>query len=171
MNIAVEETAKMYKIGSEKTIVLSSEVKEKFEQYRIKLPRKESGGILLGQLCINDCIIVNEITEPSQMDNAGYFFFERDKTTAQKIIKERWKRSDGKQIYLGEWHTHNEPNPKPSRQDKKMIFYLLQASKMEIDFLITIIVGINSYYVGLQTNKELQSLKISNNPFVYNIRK
>lgn len=159
----------MYKLSKEKTIVLSSNVKEKFEKYRKSLPRKESGGILLGRICLNDFIIIEEITEPSKKDIASFFSFKRDKKTAQEIINETWKGSRGEVIYLGEWHTHNEASPKPSNVDRKMIKDLLIESKMEINFLITIIVGMETNFVAIQTHKGLTPLNFSNNPFIYEI--
>jgi len=159
----------MYKLGEEKTIVLSSNVKEKFEKYRNCLPKKESGGILLGRICLNDFIVIEDITEPSLKDKAGLLFFKRDKKTAQQVINERWESSQGEIIYLGEWHTHNERFPTPSSVDRKMIKDLLLESKMEIDFLITIIIGMKSNFVGIQTSKGLTPLNFSNNPFIYEI--
>lgn len=157
----------MYKFGKEKTIIISPKVKEMFDRYKELLPSNEHGGILLGGIYLNNYIVIEEITEPSINDKSGYYFFERNRETAQKIISEKWKDSNGKLIYLGEWHTHNEQNPTPSKTDKDMIKDLLNDSRMEIDFLITIIVGMNSNYIGLQRGKNLKQIQESNNPFTY----
>ena len=159
----------MYKLGQEKTIIISTNVKKIFDKYSSMLPSNEAGGILLGRICLNDCIVIEEITEPTEKDKSGYYFFERDRETAQDVIGKRWESSKGKLIYLGEWHTHNEPVPTPSYTDKKMIKDLLIQSKMEIDFLITIIVGMKTNFIGLQNGRNLRQIKESNNPFIYSI--
>jgi hypothetical protein len=40
-----------------------------------------------------------------------------------------------------------------------MIYNMLKDTKMEIDFLFTIIVGTNEYWIGYQTGKKLIKLK------------
>ena len=72
-------------------------------------------------------------------------------------------------IYLGEWHTHNELNPTPSPRDKNMIKNMLKDSKMEIDFLILIIVGEKNNYIGVQSKSSLKELPASLNPFFIDI--
>ena len=56
-------------------------------------------------------------------------------------------------------HTHSEPYPKPSKIDRDMISNMLKDTIMEINFLITIIVGTHDYWVGYQKGKKLTRLK------------
>lgn len=159
----------MFNLSTEKTVILHPNVKQIFEKYKKTLPGPEAGGILFGRVFPNNFILIEEAIEPSINDKSGYDFFERDIETAQQIINQRWKDSNGKSIYIGEWHTHNERKPSPSSRDKNMIKNMLNQSVMEIDFLITIIVGMEVDFTGLQTQKALKPLKVSNNPFIFGI--
>lgn len=119
----------------------------------------ESGGILLGKV-YTDHVFVEEITKPSIMDKYGQYFFIRSMKTAQRKINKFWKRSDGTVIYLGEWHTHQETNPCPSKVDRKMIHDALNNTIMEIDFLFLLIIGQKkTIWAGLQTKDGLEELE------------
>lgn len=139
---------------SENTI----DILKKFEQ---KNNMEEAGGILLGHVYPN-YITIEKVTTPSILDKLGRYFFIRSKLSAQKFINKCWSDTDGTLIYLGEWHTHPITNPLPSDQDKKMISKCLKETKMEIDFLFLVIVGLRgSLWVGLQTRNGL--IKMMNN--------
>ena len=105
-----------------------------------------------------------KITTPNIFDKLGRFFFIRSKNGAQPYINKAWKRSNGTLIYLGEWHTHPEMDPKPSFDDTRMIKTVLNETVMEINFLYLIIVGQNnSLWVGKRTQDALIELKKENN--------
>ncbi|WP_338555595.1 Mov34/MPN/PAD-1 family protein [Paenibacillus sp. KS-LC4] len=113
----------------------------------------ESGGILLGRVYL-DKIIVERTSVPSKADKSGRHFFYRNVQRAQRIVKQTWEDSDGELIYLGEWHTHPEVKPIPSQTDKKLIANMLLDTKMEIEFLLLVIVGTSNYYVAVQKRGE-----------------
>ena len=141
------------------TLDISLTVIEKFRKYEQREGYNESGGILLGYVTKNFDYI-QEITIPNKYDSKGLTFFIRSKEPAQKKINKSWKISKGSLIYLGEWHTHYENNPKPSRDDINMIKRALKNTEMEIDFLYLIIVGVNNtYWVGRCTGKGVKSLQ------------
>lgn len=118
----------------------------------------EVGGILLGLVFKDYCEIV-KITLPNKFDRFGHNFFIRSKKGAQPRIDNAWSKSDGTIIYLGEWHSHKENNPKPSLTDKELIKNSLRTTKMEIDFLFLIIVGQNcNLWVAKQTKNKLIEL-------------
>src|SRR5574341_2109891 len=116
--------------------------------------RQESGGILLGRIFENR-IIIETITTPDNRDKAGVSFFVRSRGKAQDVVNKTWNDSKGEKIYLGEWHTHSASCPQPSSTDKDLIRNMLRDSIMEIDFLLTVIVGIDDYWVGLQKGTKL----------------
>lgn len=137
----------IFKYG-DKSVVFTSEVVSLFEKYKqIEKKQHESGGILLGKV-YNDLIIIDQISEPSNEDKSGRYYFYRDVKKAQKITEKVWKESNGERIYLGEWHTHPEDIPTPSRDDKKLIENMLKYSRMEIDFLFMVIIGRVSPYIA-----------------------
>jgi len=141
------------------TLNISISVIDIFKKYEQREGYNESGGILLGCVTENyDCI--QKVTVPSKYDLKGLTFFIRSKKFAQKKINESWKISRGSLIYLGEWHTHCEKNPKPSHIDMDMIKQALNNTEMEIDFLYLIIVGIdNTYWIGRYTEKGIERLQ------------
>ncbi|WP_045517056.1 Mov34/MPN/PAD-1 family protein [Neobacillus niacini] len=79
---------------------------------------------------------------------------------AQRIIEDAWNNPLGERIYLGEWHTHPESTPTPSIDDRKLLINMLQDTRMEIEFLLMIIIGQNDNYVGVQQKgkKVIESL-------------
>lgn len=147
-----------YRIDDNTILEFDRRVIETFEKYRQMPGQQESGGILLGRIFENK-VVIEAVTTPDRRDKAGLTFFNRNRRKAQDIVNKTWKDSEGALIYLGEWHTHAEPCPKPSATDKTMIQHMLRESIMEIDFLLTVIVGINDYWVGVQKNKKLKQIK------------
>lgn len=138
----------IFKYG-DKSVVFTSEVISLFEKYKqIEKKQHESGGILIGKV-YNDLIIIDGISEPSKEDKSGRYYFYRDVQKAQKISEKAWQESNGERIYLGEWHTHPEDIPTPSMDDQKLIQNMLRHSRMEIDFLLMVIIGRVSSYVSI----------------------
>ena len=141
------------------TLNISLTAIEKFRKYEQREGYNESGGILLGYVTKN-CDYIQEVTIPNKYDSKGLTFFIRSKEAAQRKINKSWKISKGSLIYLGEWHTHYENNPKPSPDDVNMIKRALKNTKMEIEFLYLIISGVNNtYWVGRCTAKGVKSLQ------------
>lgn len=138
-------------------VIFTKRVMKIMESYRqVKADQHESGGILLGRIFSNR-IVVEHVSEPSQADRSGRYFFERNVRIAQQIVDIKWKESGGEIIYLGEWHTHPESFPTPSITDKRLISNMLRDSKMEIDFLLMVIVGTKGYFVASQVRCGLLS--------------
>jgi len=142
----------------EKEIRISNKVREIFHTFRQEgLNSLESGGIILGQVN-KEIILINRVSIPNDKDKATKNSFNRDKDSAQEIINHEFTRSNGKTIYLGEWHTHPEENSKPSSVDIKMIKEQFKGNIINIDFLILIIIGNEKDYLGVQDEKSLQKI-------------
>ncbi|MEX2375643.1 MAG: Mov34/MPN/PAD-1 family protein [Dehalococcoidia bacterium] len=78
----------------------------------------EAGGVLLGRhLTDSPDIVVDNLTLPMDGDVRRRHFFLRRKRNHQKAIDAAWRQSAGTCTYLGEWHTHPEPDPRPSKFD------------------------------------------------------
>ena len=78
----------------------------------------EAGGVLLGRhLKDNSDIVVDDVSSPMEGDIRRRHFFLRRKRNHQKAIDRAWRESAGTCTYLGEWHTHPEPDPRPSAFD------------------------------------------------------
>lgn len=130
-------------------------------QRQLETDASESGGILLGRLYESE-VVLEQISLPGPSDKRGRFFFERDVKRAQCIVNDAWQKSNGKLVYIGEWHTHPETIPTPSSTDKQLIRNMLRDTKMEINFLFLTIVGTSDFFVGLQKGAKLIKLMASN---------
>jgi integrative and conjugative element protein (TIGR02256 family) len=78
--------------------------------------KPESGGVLLG--CRRGTHLqVVVATAPQASDRRKRFWFNRSSRSHQEIALQKWAASGETIDYLGEWHTHPEPNPSPSALD------------------------------------------------------
>ena len=129
---------------------------KKYEQKGIRSP--EAGGILLGHVYRNHDE-VTKATVPNRLDSRGSCFFNRSRNGAQVRVNRSWRKSHGSLIYLGEWHTHASISPQPSLIDRNMMRETLNETRMEIDLIYLVVVGLNqTYWVGRQTDKGLVQL-------------
>ena len=101
----------------------------------------ETGGVLAGFLRQDDVWVLSHPMRPSPRNRANRFWLKRHRGDAQKFVEEVYSETGGLVNYLGEWHTHPEPTPSPSSDDRKMFRDLLRTSRLEIEFLIGVIVG------------------------------
>ena len=145
--------------NSRDRLLIKGKVINVFRKYGQKKGTSESGGILLGYVYA-DRVEITKVTTPSRFDCSGLRFFIRSKISAQPQINKAWEKSRGTSIYLGEWHTHSETDPRPSYPDRRMIMKSLKTTEMEIDFLYLVLVGRNcSYWVGKRTRRRLDELR------------
>jgi integrative and conjugative element protein (TIGR02256 family) len=78
----------------------------------------EAGGILIGRHLIGGTAVVcDTVTEPFADDVRSRFGFVRNAEPHSSIVRIVWEVTDGRINGLGNWHTHAEPDPKPSRVD------------------------------------------------------
>lgn len=79
----------------------------------------EGGGFLLGRMMRDSLdIVVDEVTEPGPGDVRSRYGFDLiDLVHHQAGVIGAWERSEGTCCFLGDWHTHAEPDPTPSRVD------------------------------------------------------
>lgn len=102
----------------------------------------EAGGILLGRYILdsNDAV-VDEVTIPAPGDIRTRRKFVRSTQGHQDLTDKAWSNSRGTRHYLGEWHTHPEPVPKPSQVDLMNWRRLLAHYRHDPDPLYFVIVG------------------------------
>ncbi|MBS1780425.1 MAG: Mov34/MPN/PAD-1 family protein [Bacteroidetes bacterium] len=124
---------------------------------QVKSSAPEQGGILLGRAYKNR-FVVEKISTPTELDKCSRYNFERHRLSAQMVINYEFFNSNGQVMYLGEWHTHPEDNPTPSGVDLKMIKSQLAKNKIDVPYLLLVIKGRKTTYIGLQTSKELFSI-------------
>jgi integrative and conjugative element protein (TIGR02256 family) len=106
------------------------------------LVAKEAGGVLLGRMVEGtDDILIDEVTKPGVHDSRSRFHFVRSRKTAQGLVDRAWQESARSRIYLGEWHTHPEDDPRPSNVDMRNQQNVLRSATYEQGFLFFVIAG------------------------------
>ena len=119
---------------------------------------KEFGGILIGRYSDdnNSCIVVKTIL-PKVYKSSNLLFERGIKGLKAQLLS--YFKQEPKLIYLGEWHTHPDSSPIPSKTDKKAMSEIENYKEVKIQFPILLILGINadSFSVGayIQYNKQL----------------
>lgn len=102
-------------------------------QHQVSIP--ESGGILLGYRRGDHLHIVAATTPQPDDQRMRFRFFRRD-PNHQKAAIRHWGKSGNTIDYIGEWHTHPEPNPTPSSLDISEWIKICCARKTIMVFLI-----------------------------------
>lgn len=146
----------LYELDAPRRLRFADEAVVTLDAYRAG--KVEAGGILLGRVYPTE-VVIETVTPPNPADKAGRYFFERSRTAAQRAINFAWSVSQGEQIYLGEWHSHPEQVAEPSSRDRAMILNNLRDAKMDIDFLILVVLGRRADWVGLAKSGHVHRLK------------
>jgi integrative and conjugative element protein (TIGR02256 family) len=123
-----------------------------------RMGKKEAGGILLGRVYPSE-VVVEVATTPVRGDRAGRFFFERHADSAQAAVVAAWTATAGERIYLGEWHSHPARAGEPSGRDRQMILNNWRDAKMEIDFLLLVVLGRERDWIGAVDAGGLRQLR------------
>jgi integrative and conjugative element protein (TIGR02256 family) len=100
----------------------------------------EAGGALIGRIHTGNIMEANDLTLPQPSDKRTRYSFFRS-NAHNKILNDKWKASNGNAYLVGLWHTHPEPIPKYSNEDKKDWHKVLKQGQYEGQYLIFIIVG------------------------------
>jgi len=98
---------------------------------------KEAGGQLFARFEGGSTIIV-EATEPNPLDKRARHGFIPNRWIQRLEIKSLHKR--GKH-FVGDWHTHPQPVPVPSGDDKRSMIECFSQSRHELKAFLMVIVG------------------------------
>ena len=148
-----------YDLSEGRTLEFSREVIDTFIKFQQRLGSNEAGGILLGRVYLNGDVRIDLTTTPNSRDKAGPYFFDRSRSSAQKIVDRVWEESFGEMNYLGEWHSHPVPHPTPSSRDRQMIRNMFRQSRFEVEILFLVVVGRVENWVGREDGHSLKKLK------------
>jgi integrative and conjugative element protein (TIGR02256 family) len=106
----------------------------------------EAGGILLG--CHRGPHVeILECTEPMRQDRRTRYGFVRRDPGHQRAALAAWNASGRTVSFVGEWHTHPEEIPSPSRVDRNTWADLMR--QRHADALIFMIAGRSDLYCAL----------------------
>jgi integrative and conjugative element protein (TIGR02256 family) len=139
-------------------IIVTSAVLRQINRHRqITAEDHEAGGILLGARRGRH-IDITFATTPKRGDRGSRAGFHRLSPFHQSFAIRAWRRLCRKLDYVGEWHTHPERNPSPSRIDRAEWAKLMRSRRSELVFMI---LGISGVWLGLSNRgivKELARL-------------
>lgn len=124
------------------TIKTCSQLIDKLSKYRqLEAKTLESGGTLIGSyLNSGGYLFIDNFTPPQKKDNQGRFSYHRSKDH-NKLVQQIWKETKYHSTYVGLWHTHPEPLPRPSSKDKTDWFNAMANSQYEGKHLFFFIIG------------------------------
>jgi len=117
---------------------------------------REAGGLLLG-LRRDPHIEIVEATLPAAGDLRESHHFHRRDPSHQQAATRAWRKSGRIIDYVGEWHSHPEDRPKPSRLDRDEM--LRRSEEHRGEALVELIVGWSELYAGLVCDQTYSHLK------------
>ena len=149
-----------YDIGdSGQRLILNDAVLDHLERHRqLGNQSKEAGGQLFARFD-QKTIRIERATGPRPTDRRGYRIFVPNRLAERREIKRLFK---AKLYYVGDWHTHPEPQPTPSRIDIGSFRDMFHKSRHELASFVMVIVGTEGFpkslFVGLCTSEGLDEL-------------
>lgn len=123
-----------------------------FRQRKRRAP--EAGGILLGEVD-ERVLLITQASLPTALDRCSRCGFVRHRASAQDAITQAYEESDGRRVYLGEWHTHPATVARPSRQDLRMIRKQWRRNDIPASVLVLLILGLGVDFLSLWDGRTL----------------
>lgn len=84
----------------------------------------ETGGMLLGYQADDGQTVVRAIIGPGPKARRGRFRFRPDAEYQQEKLEAHFRRTNGQETYLGDWHTHPRGLAALSRLDKRTLAHI-----------------------------------------------
>lgn len=123
--------------NSDQLLVFEPMALETFLQHRQTGNLPEAGGLLFAEFQLPK-VIITAVSKPEASDIRSRNSFFPNRRKQQTAIRAQFER--GKH-FVGEWHTHPEPNPSPSRMDLQSMAESFVRSRHELNYFILVIVG------------------------------
>jgi len=153
-----QDFGKIWLLGPQRYLYIESNVISSLMNYRQKNDQTEAGGCLLG-FYRGSHIHINRCTTPMSGDLRQKYRFDRRDRYHVITAKEIHKQSGRKCTYLGDWHSHPEDIPTPSKFDYQE-WDKITLIKREWP-TVALVVGRTDFWVGVgcATNKIRYQLK------------
>jgi len=84
----------------------------------------ETGGMLLGYEVEDSTAVVTKLIGPGPNAKHGRFRFTPDGVYQQSELEKHFWTTDGRETYLGDWHTHPKSDSTPSVMDKRTLAHI-----------------------------------------------
>lgn len=140
--------------NSDQTLLFTDAVLAHFHRHRqLRTQSKEAGGQLFARFG-EQMIRIERATGPRPTDRRGRRTFVPNRLAERREIKRMFKKE---LYYVGDWHTHPEPQPTPSGTDISSVKDMFRKSRHGLASFVIVIVGTASFpkslFVGLCTSE------------------
>lgn len=123
--------------------------------------KSEMGGVLAGLLDAEQNVFrITDMSFPYESDKRDRCHFSRNSSGHQEWMDKIWQESNQTKSYLGEWHTHDEDIPVPSRIDRNT-WKRISRQENNFDECFFMIIGRRTY--GIWTVKINVLLRLRGN--------
>ena len=118
------------------SVIISRQAQDIWLQEIKRSPKIETGGVLCGYYTSNS-IFIDIVSGPGSHSSQSAIEFEMDVEFMNEFLDNQYSKTSGKNIYVGEWHSHPQVHPLPSEQDiQSMYERIIEWQHGEIVFII-----------------------------------
>lgn len=114
-------------------------------------------GVLTGSQINELTFRICKVSPPCVAQNSRWGC-ERETSHANEFIRSDYEISGHTRVYVGEWHTHPEPNPTPSSTDVSSIIKNYNSTSRSVPFLMMFIVGTEFINCSIYTDRGFVSI-------------
>ena len=150
------------------TLRFSSMALATFDLEIQRFPNLEVGGVLLGCIVDEDTIFIQTASEGGPKAIHEEFYFQADHNYVDMLIDMEYANSEGKVVYLGEWHTHPQIHPEPSPKD---LHSLTEIAASAEQFSILLIIGATNYQTKKFIDHSIAILKYNDEKMFYTLER
>lgn len=122
---------------SDQQLIFTAEALEVFVAFCQHPNATEAGGLLFAEFHFPAIQIV-AASPPHRQDGRWRTLFVPNRVLQRRLIKKYFKMG---RHFVGEWHTHPEPNPTPSNLDLNSMADAFQKSQHHLNYFLMVIVG------------------------------
>lgn len=156
----------IYKLpGNKQQLLFTHNVLKHFSKYRQKNAwQSEAGGQLFARIT-PQIVIIASATGPHKRDFRSRFSFFPNKKRFKMEIEEHFIKG---LHYVGDWHTHPQKRPSPSKLDLHSMRNCFIQSDHELEYFVLVVVGKEPFkernWVGVINHKRVLNLRTLNAP-------
>ncbi|GAA4334790.1 Mov34/MPN/PAD-1 family protein [Flaviaesturariibacter amylovorans] len=125
----------------------------------------ETGGVLMGYWEAG-ILHVAEASGPGPNATHESIYFRADPNYIDMFIDMAHANSDGRLVYLGEWHTHPQIHPEPSDVDYNSLYEIAESSEQ---FALLTIIGAVNFSKQRFNDQHIAILKYANDRRFYKL--
>lgn len=133
---------RIYRNADELVVELPENIFEKIKNEVKRYYPHECGGIFIGRITNNNRAIIEDIIVPKEILSTRVLF-RRIAIFINRGLKKIFNSHKGEIIYLGEWHSHPDNLPIPSRTDMTAMQNIAKSPSVRTETPLLLIVGFN----------------------------